>query len=41
MKALLRLNMLKNQNIGENCLTGKSELSKLVEIFDDSKEKRI
>ena len=39
MKALLRLNMLKNQRVGENCLTGKSELSELVEIFDDSKKK--
>lgn len=39
MKALLHLNMLKNQRVGENCLTGKSELSELVEIFDVSKEK--
>lgn len=39
MKALLHLNMLKDQRVEENCLTGKSELSNLVEIFDDSKEK--
>ena len=31
--------MLKHQRVDENCLTGKSELSELIEMFDDSKEK--
>jgi dGTP triphosphohydrolase len=39
MKTLLLSNMFKHQRIGENCLTGKSELSELIEMFDDSKEK--
>ena len=39
MKAIFLRNMLKHQMVDENCLTGKSELKELIEIFDDSKEK--
>lgn len=39
MKAIFLRNMLKHQRVDENCLTGKSELSELIEMFDDSKEK--
>tara|TARA_Y100001958_G_scaffold151091_1_gene135631 strand:- start:113 stop:733 length:621 start_codon:yes stop_codon:yes gene_type:complete len=39
MKTIFLRNMLKHQRVDENCLTGKSELSELIEMFDDSKEK--
>jgi len=39
IKAIFLRNMLKHQRVDENCLTGKSELSELIEMFDDSKEK--
>lgn len=39
MKTIFLRNMLKHQRVDENCLTGKSELKEIIEIFDDSKEK--
>ena len=39
MKTILFRNMLKDQKVSENCLTGKGEISDLIEMFDDSKEK--